>query len=230
MTQLTANEARVLGVLVEKAQTTPAQYPMSLNGLVAGCNQKNNRDPVLTLSEESVQDALDGLRGKNIIRQVELTGSRVAKFRHIARETLEVDTNQLVILTELLLRGPQTLGELRGRASRMHPLESLDVVQNILQSLMERAEPLVGRLAPLPGSRAERYQQLLSPELNAVHHTRAGAPATDPAASAHGRKTVAADDAELAARVEALERQVSELSDAVSRISAAQSVAQASVA
>lgn len=215
MLQLTANEARVLGVLVEKAQTTPGQYPMTLNGLVSGCNQKNNRDPVLTLSEVSVEDALDGLRGKNIIRQVELTGSRVPKFRHIARETLEVDTNQLVILAELLLRGPQTVGELRGRASRMHPLESLEVVENVLKSLMDRPEPLVERLDPLPGTRAERYQQLFSPELRAAHllapvRAVTAAEALDPAA----------DDA-LAARVEALERQVVELNHSIARIAAA---------
>jgi uncharacterized protein YceH (UPF0502 family) len=128
MLQLTPHECRVLGVLVEKAQTTPQQYPLTLNALVSGCNQKNNREPVLELSEEQVQAALDGLRQKGMAREVMLSGSRVDKFRHVAREALEIDTGELVILSELLLRGPQTIGELRGRAARMHPLETTDVV------------------------------------------------------------------------------------------------------
>jgi uncharacterized protein YceH (UPF0502 family) len=221
MIHLTANEARVLGVLVEKAQTTPQQYPMSLNGLVAGCNQKNNRDPVLDLNDESVQDALDGLREKNIVRQVELTGSRVPKFRHVARETLEVDTNQLVVLAELLLRGPQTVGELRGRASRMHQLESLDAVENVLKSLMERAEPLIERLAPLPGTRAERYQQLLSPELNAVHHIRGPSPQGPVAAPVVMTSSPDAEAAlAISGRIELLERRLSDVEATLTRIEA----------
>src|SRR5690606_15772805 len=129
MITLTPEECRILGVLVEKAQTTPQQYPMTVNGLISGCNQKNNRDPITNYDEDIILDALDGLRAKSLTRQVDLSGSRVPKYRHIAREALSVDTNQLVVLTELFLRGPQTMGELCGRASRMHPLESLDVVK-----------------------------------------------------------------------------------------------------
>ncbi len=215
MVQLTANEARVLGVLVEKAQTTPGQYPMSLNALVAGCNQKNNRDPVTNLLEEHVQDALDTLRQRNVVRQVELTGSRVAKYRHIARETLEVDTNQLVILAELLLRGPQTVGELRGRASRMHPLESIEIVENVLRSLMDRTEPMVERLAPLPGTRAERYQQLRCPELHVVHAITGGS------ARSSADQHEPSADAGLATRVASLEQRLVAVEAALSRVEAA---------
>ena len=168
MSILKSDECRVLGVLVEKAQTTPTQYPLTLNALLTGCNQKNNRDPVMNLSEDALLDAIDGLRAKGLIREVMLTGSRVQKFRHVAREAMEVSTSELVILAEMLLRGPQTIGELRGRASRMHPLESTEVVSNLLDHLMERPEPMVKKIVPAPGSRAPRYTQLLCPDLHPI--------------------------------------------------------------
>jgi uncharacterized protein len=203
MLSLTPNECRVLGVMVEKAHTTPQQYPMSLNALTAGCNQKNNREPVLNLTDEKVMEAVDGLREKNLVREVVLSGSRVDKFRHIARETLAIDTNQLIILAELLLRGPQTVGELRGRASRMHPLETTEIVKNILESLMQRGDggpPLARELPPAPGDRSPRYAQLLCPSL----HPLDASPVSRPAA---------ADDVdqELVARIDALEKEVAQL-------------------
>ena len=202
MISLTPHECRVLGVLVEKAHATPQQYPMSLNALTAGCNQKNNREPVLNLTEEKVMEALDGLREKNIVREVVLSGSRVDKFRHIAREALNVDTNQLVILAELLLRGPQTVGELRGRASRMHPLESTDVVKNILDTMINRAEgtaALVRELPPTPGDRSPRYAQLLCPSLHPLD------------AAPPSREVVEQKDSELLARLESLEKEMAQL-------------------
>lgn len=156
-------EARVLGTLVEKAHTVPSQYPMTLNAIVAGANQRNNRFPVEEHEEEQVLDALDRLRGKGFVHEVNLAGSRVPKYRHVARERLGIATGELVVLTELLLRGPQTVGELRGRASRMHPLESTEVVSNILESLERREHPLVERLPPAPGTRAGRHRHLLGP-------------------------------------------------------------------
>ena len=212
MLQLTPNECRVLGVMVEKAQTTPQQYPLTLNALTNGCNQKNNREPVTNLSEEQVMDALDGLRGKNLAHEVMLSGSRVQKFRHVAREGLNIDTNQLIILTELLLRGPQTLGELRGRASRMHPLETTDIVKNILDSLMQREEPLVRDLPPAPGDRAARFAQLLCPDLHPLD-----APSFISAATSQ-RATSTVVDEGLLARVENLEREVAHLRAAVDRM------------
>lgn len=218
MITLTPEECRVLGVLVEKAQTTPQQYPMTVNGLIAGCNQKNNRDPITNYDEDTVLDALDSLRGKGLARQVEMSGSRVPKYRHVAREALEVDTSQLVVLTEMLLRGPQTLGELRGRASRMHPLESLDVVKNILATLMERAEPLVKELPPAPGSRAERYAHLLCPSLIPKEGAMPSAAARTPTTP---HAVTSAASGALEQRVDELEQEVRELKDAVARIEAA---------
>src|SRR4051794_40125390 len=123
MIELTPDESRVLGVLVEKAFTTPDQYPLSLNSLTSGCNQKNNRDPVLNMSEDQVFDAVESLRSKGLVIRIEAgAGSRVHRFKHNAIDTLHVRSTELAILAELLLRGPQTHGELRGRASRMQPM------------------------------------------------------------------------------------------------------------
>ncbi len=153
MPELSPDACRVLGTLVEKAQTVPAQYPLTLNSIVIGVNQKNNRDPVVEIDEERALAALDELRGLGLVHEVVLTGSRVPKFRHLSREVLEVNTSELVLLAELLLRGPQTVGELRGRASRMHPLESLEVVGNLLDAMRTREPALVEELPPIPGTR-----------------------------------------------------------------------------
>lgn len=206
MLSLTPTEARVLGVLIEKAQTVPAQYPITLNALVSGCNQKNNRDPITDLTEDEVLDALDGLRAKKLAAEVMLSGSRVSKYRHNARETLSINTQQLVILAELLLRGPQSLGELRGRASRMHPLESLEAVQGILDSLMNPAEgrdALVRSVPPAPGTRATRFAQLLCRDLHPL----------DSPAAAPGVPRSAVPD--LHGRIERLERELDQMRTAL---------------
>lgn len=216
MITLTKDECRVLGVLVEKALTTPAQYPLTLNAVVVGCNQKNNRDPVTSLSEERVFDAIDKLRGRGLVRELMLSGSRVSKFRHMAREVMEVTTSELVILTELMLRGPQTLGELRGRASRMHPIESLDEAQAILSGLMGRAEPMVRELPPSPGSRAKRYVQLVCPDLHPLDHVSGDVGAEDDGDDSAGGSGAAA--AGLSARVERLEAQVETLRRAIQKL------------
>lgn len=225
MIELSTREARVLGVLVEKAHTTPAQYPMTLNALVSGCNQKSNRDPVVQYSEDQILEALDGLRGKGLAAQVELSGSRVSKFRHLAREGFGVATPELVVLTELLLRGPQTAGELRSRAMRMHPLESMDVVVNVLANMMNREEPLVQRLAPAPGSRAERYAQLLCPKLNvgrgepvAAMHTPTAEQQIARSSAPAGEVQAGADVHNLLERMNALELEVEHLRKGLQRL------------
>jgi uncharacterized protein YceH (UPF0502 family) len=190
--ELTPQESRVLGVLIEKAMTTPDQYPLSLNAATNGANQKNNRDPVLSLTDDEVFEALEGLRGKSLVVRVDVPGNRVPKYRHNAGDFLRARPAELAILAELLLRGPQTLGELRGRASRMTPLESLDVVKGMLTALSERETPLAKEIPPLPGSRAERYVQLLSPNLHPV-----GSPATA-YASAHASAATLAHAGESA--------------------------------
>jgi uncharacterized protein YceH (UPF0502 family) len=222
MIQLSPDECRVLGTLIEKAHTTPAQYPLTLNALTTGVNQKSNRFPVVSLDEDRVLDALEGLKRKELVRDVLLSGSRVTKYRHIGREALGVDTPQLVVLAELLLRGPQTPGELRQNASRMHPLASLEVVQGVLGSLIERAPgpdgarppPLVREVAPAPGTRAARYAQLICPTLHRVDEPDGAPPETDTSSSK--LPDVGAD---LLARIDSLEQQVTELRAALSALS-----------
>src|SRR4051812_20828466 len=202
MIQLTPDESRVFGVLIEKALTTPEQYPLSLNAIVNGANQKNNRDPVLTMTEDAAFDAAEGLRNKGLAVRVDQIGSRVHKYKHQGIETLHVRTAELAILAELLLRGPQTLGELRGRAARMAPVENLDRVRDMIRALSEREGPLVRELPPVPGSRAERYLQLLCPDL---HPIEAAATSSAPAERAAPTRT---NQDELVARVDRLEAEV----------------------
>ena len=129
-------ERRILGVLVEKAKTTPDVYPLSLNSLVTGCNQKSNRDPIMNLSDTEIEEALTGLQKKGLA--VKIVGGRVERWRHLLYEFLHVGKVELAILAELLLRGPQTEGELRGRVSRMEPVDDLDALRAALQPLAER--------------------------------------------------------------------------------------------
>jgi len=153
-------EARVLGVLVEKDLTTPEQYPLSINALNAGCNQKSNRDPVLELSEAEVRLTIDALRGKGLAGASHPSGSRVERYHHSVRETWGVHAVSLAILTELLLRGPQSIGELKTRCARMTPVESKDTIVHALEKLAGRE---FVRETPAPtGSRAPRWEQLLS--------------------------------------------------------------------
>ncbi len=218
MLQLTADEGRVLGVLVEKSLTTPDQYPLSLNAVVNGSNQKNNRDPVISMDDGRAFDALEALRSKGLVARVDTVGSRTNKYRHNAGDVLRVRTGELVILAELLLRGPQTLGELRGRASRMHPLASLEEVKGLLRALSDRAEPLVHEIPPSPGSRAERYEQLLCPESLETDET----PADDTGPrSSEQAEPAAPGAAPLAERVMTLEAEVTMLRQALRRLAAA---------
>ena len=159
--ELNALEARVLGVLIEKEFTTPEGYPLSLNALVAGCNQKNNRDPVLSVVEREVNDAILNLRVAGLIEFVQLIGQRVEKYRHKAGVALHLEPPELAVLAELLLRGPQQPGELRTRAERMQPLTTLESLQSTLASLATKQ--LVARLEKREGERASRWAQLLAP-------------------------------------------------------------------
>jgi uncharacterized protein len=154
-------EARVLGCLVEKDITTPEYYPLSLNALVNACNQKSNRDPLMHLEEEAVRQALRGL-GEQMLARSASGDSRVAKYEHRLADTFNFTRPETAIICELLLRGPQTPGELRSRAERMHPFEDLSVVQSTLKHLMEREPPLVKLLPRQPGNKEARYAHLLS--------------------------------------------------------------------
>lgn len=221
MIDLTPLECRVLGVLVEKAFTVPASYPLTLNAIVVGSNQKNNRDPLTNIDEEAALDALDGLRRKGLAVEVFLSGSRVAKYKHNARDGLRVSTEQLVVLTELLLRGPQTLGSLRANASRMQPLDSLEKVTEIVESLIHREGGLSALVEELPPEgRARRFAQVLCPTLHAS--PRAAAPRTTeppPApAQPHAAAPAEAPRRDAEARLAELERKLSELSVRVESI------------
>jgi uncharacterized protein YceH (UPF0502 family) len=202
-TTLDRIEARVFGVLVEKALTTPDQYPLTLNAATNGCNQKSNRDPVLTLDEMDVDAALRRLEQKYLARRVFPGNSRVEKFVHNGKDALGLDAPGLAILAELLMRGPQTPGDLRARAGRMIAIESLEQLTTILGRLIERG--YVQRLPPAPGSRAERYAQLVSPD---SHPTEVAAPMAD--AEPALRESVAA---ELTVRLTALEDELQALRD-----------------
>jgi hypothetical protein len=160
-------EARVLGALVEKDITTPDYYPLSLNALVNACNQKNNRDPVMSLEEGAVRDALDGLHEHGLAGPASGADSRVTKYEHRLQETFNFSRGETAILCVLLLRGPQTPGELRGRTERMHRFEDLDAVQSSLQKLMQREPPLVAVVPRQPGTKESRYAHLMSGEVEA---------------------------------------------------------------
>lgn len=161
---LTPLEARLLGCLVEKELATPEYYPLTLNALVAACNQKNNRDPVLQLSAAEVEQGLGILQyDRHLVATYAGVGSRAVKYTHRLLETLGVDTPELAILCELLLRGPQTPGELRGRASRMHPFASPAEVRAVLLALAARPEPYVVELPRAPGCKENRFAHAFGP-------------------------------------------------------------------
>jgi uncharacterized protein len=167
--ELDSLEARVIGCMLEKQITTPDQYPLSLNALVSACNQKSNRDPVMSLDEPTVQRTLDALSRKHRVLERSGFGSRVPKYQHLFCNTefgsLKFSAQELALVCELLLRGPQTPGELRSRAARMAAFADVSEVEAALQSLLERESgPLVARLAREPGRRESRYMHLFGGE------------------------------------------------------------------
>jgi uncharacterized protein YceH (UPF0502 family) len=162
MIKLNEIEVRVLGSLVEKEITTPDYYPLSLNALFNACNQKSNRDPVMALDESEVTQALDSLNEKSLAGHVSSADSRVPKYAHRLPEVFNFDRREMAVLCVLLLRGPQTPGELRGRAERMYKFDDLVVVESALRHLMERDPPLVKKLARQPGTKESRYAHLLA--------------------------------------------------------------------
>ena len=165
-------EVRVLGSLLEKEITTPEYYPLSLNALVNACNQKSNRDPAVHFDDATVEHALQSLRDKGLLLSITSAGSRVHKYGHRISEKLNLGRPELAILCELMLRGPQTLGELRNRAVRMHPFEDLEQVQSVIDRLPE----LIVKLERGPGEKECRYAHLLS-GTPAVSHTQPEPPA-----------------------------------------------------
>src|SRR5690349_4806319 len=171
-------ETRVLGTLVEKQHTVPDTYPLTLNSLVAGCNQKSSRSPVMEVTEAEVQTALDRLRSANLI--IETSGGRVARYSHNFERVLQIPSQAAALLTVLMLRGPQTAGELRGNSDRLHKFADISAVEAFLQELAARpAGPLVVQLPRLPGARENRWAHLLSGAPQIADEAR---PAEDPPA------------------------------------------------
>ena len=216
-------EIRVLGCLMEKELTTPENYPLSLNALVSACNQKSNREPVLSLSEAEVLRGLEALGARGLAR-LTTTGGRVAKYRHSVSEKLGLEPAARAVLAELLLRGPQTVGELRNRAERMVEMADLAALEGILTQLRQFGPPLVTRLPRQAGHKEQRWAQLFSgsPEVAEEEEAFADAageavekPATDRrAAPAPGNERLAQLEAEvgsLRGEIAALRQELEEL-------------------
>ncbi|ASK69643.1 YceH family protein [Shewanella bicestrii] len=210
--ELTLHEARVIGCLLEKEVTTPEQYPLSLNALTLACNQKTSRDPVLDLSEAQVQDALDSLNKKRLISEQSGFGSRVVKYKHRFCNTefseLQLSSAALAIVCLLLLRGPQTPGELRTRSNRLHDFKDVLEVEACIKQLMERDKPVLAQLPREPGKRECRYTELFSQGAEQV-----SAASFTSATNADAQPLNEQDRQQLEARVTQLEEQVAELKD-----------------
>lgn len=205
--ELNAAQARVLGVLMEKERTTPNGYPLSLNGLVTGCNQASNREPVMALAEGEVVRALDRLRGDGLAVERHTVEGRVVKYAHTVERRLALTPAEGALLALLLLRGPQTPGELRGRSARLYPFAELAEVEATLVRLQERpAGPLVVRLARLPGRREHRYAHLLCGAAAAA--AAAATPEATPATAEARLAAVEGEVVELRAAVEALQAEL----------------------
>ncbi|MGB9096621.1 DUF480 domain-containing protein [Erwinia sp.] len=205
---LSALEARTLGCLLEKQVTTPEQYPMSLNGVVTACNQKSNREPVLSLSEASVQDTLDRLVKKHLATPQSGFGNRVVKYEHRFCNTefgqLKFTPGELALITTLLLRGAQTPGELRTRSARLHEFTDMAEVEQALEALASREDgPFVVRLAREPGKRESRFMHLFSGEVD-----EASLATNDPSQ----------ENDDLRERVAELERELAEIKQVLARL------------
>jgi hypothetical protein len=184
---LTAAEARVLGALAEKAVTTPEYYPLSLNALINACNQRSNREPVMNLDDDDVRQALHGLENKGLAGRARSADGRVTKYEHWLGEAFNFSRAEEALVCVLLLRGPQTTGELRGRTERMHHFEEIADVLAGLQKLMEREPPLAAVLPRQPGTKESRYAHLLSGRVESIVLAAAEPAANDGEATRDGR-------------------------------------------
>jgi len=204
--ELTEIEIRVLGSLIEKQITTPEYYPLTLHSLTAACNQKNNRNPVMSLAEADVERALDSLREKNLAYVFHGSTSRVPKFKHVAPEILQLNPAELAVMCVLMLSGPQTVGEIRTRGSRLHEFSNLEEVDETLRGLSAReTEPLVVKLPRQAGQKDARYVHLLSGEPD-VSYAEATNTADQPTRRADSDRAP-----QLEEQVQALKQQVEEL-------------------
>lgn len=208
-----AVEIRVLGCLLEKQRTTPDAYPLSLNALRLACNQATNREPVVDYDEATVVEALRRLALREWTRLASGAGSRARKYRHLLNETLGLDDAELSLLAVLMLRGPQTPGELKQRAGRLHAFGDLAVVHETLERLIEKEH--VERLPRRPGQKEERYRQLLGGSEEAVP---GGEAAPGGEATASSRESAAGNDGAAENRLDRLDRELAELRDEVRKL------------
>jgi uncharacterized protein YceH (UPF0502 family) len=206
---LTEVEARVLGALIEKDITTPDYYPLSLNALVNACNQKNNRDPVMALDENTVRDALSTLQEKRLAGPASGADSRVTKYEHRLQEVFNFDRREIAIICVLLLRGAQTPGELRGRTDRMYHFDTLEDVVSTLDRLAHRDPPLTAALPRQPGTKETRYMHLFSGEApQQVYVERAPTPANAGSATTDRLSALEAEVASLRTELKEIQQQL----------------------
>jgi uncharacterized protein YceH (UPF0502 family) len=209
-------ERRVLGVLIEKSLAQPTYYPMTLNAIIAGCNQKSNRDPVVELDEDTVWNALDALRERGFVSRILAgMGGRVDRFRHEVKTAFNWEKPQRAVMAELMLRGPQTLGELRTRCTRLYPFENADAVAAVVQMLCECDPPLVAASPRAPGQSAVRYAHRLYPagEQPVVAEPQPAA-ATSLGVTADSRRAPGPADS----RLEAVEEQIAGLRETIAEL------------
>jgi len=206
---LTPVQSRIVGCLIEKEMATPDNYPLTMNGLLAACNQTSNRNPVTRLDEATVENALQNLRAMNVVRIVYSRSNRADKYRHVLDEMLALEPQHLALLSVLMLRGPQTASELRARTERLHTFADQDEVDEALRELAGRNEPLVARLERRPGQKENRWGHLLGGDLA---EALAG---TDDDQAAESRPSPRAD------RLGALEEAVADLRADLERLQAA---------
>jgi hypothetical protein len=209
--KLTENEVRVLGSLIEKDITTPEYYPLSMNALVNACNQKSNRDPVMQLDEDAVRTALDGLQGQRMAGPARGADSRVTKYEQRLQEVYNFTRPEIAVLCVLLLRGPQTPGELRGRAERLHRFETLEDVQSALQKLMQRYPALAKILPRQPGTKESRYAHLFAGDVGEASGASAESSSFKPNSRDPDRLT------QLEAEVAELRRELVDVRDKVEK-------------
>jgi uncharacterized protein YceH (UPF0502 family) len=206
---LTDIETRVLGALVEKQVTTPEYYPLTLNSLTTACNQKNNRNPVTSYSDDEVAQALETLRAKNLVYVFYGSSSRVPKYKHVMPEVLHTNRAETALMCALMLRGPQTPGELRSNASRLHDFSSLDEIEATLNALISHdPDPLVMRLSRQPGQKEVRFAHLLNGELMADAVVEATVPRR--VAAPDRLSQLEQEVGELKSRMETLQQQFNE--------------------
>ena len=202
MQPLTPVQVRILGCLIEKERTTPDNYPLTMNSLLAACNQTTNRYPVVTFTEATASNAVLNLRSENLLRIDYSRSNRADKYRHVLDQVLEVDDGEISLLAVLMLRGPQTGAELRTRAERLHPFADQSDVEGVLATMAARAEPLVLRLSPLPGQKEARWAHLLAGDVTPEDLAAAAGSASGAGAGAAPSRTE---------RIEALEDAVAVL-------------------